>query len=259
MSIEEIYKIYLQFPSVQTDSRNLQKDDLFFALKGPNFNANDFAKQALELDAAYVVVDELLPFQDARIIQVNDVLQTLQDLAKHHRNHFTIPFIAITGSNGKTTTKELLHEVLSTTYKTYTTAGNLNNHIGIPLTILKIKKDAEIAVIEMGANHLHEIEGYCQYAQPTHGLITNIGKAHLEGFGGVEGVKKGKGELFDYLNQHDKLAFVNADDTAVADLGAKLKNTISYGNLSNDLSGRIIANTPFIEVEIHGAETFTIS
>ena len=259
MSIEEIYKIYLQFPSVQTDSRNLQKDDLFFALKGPNFNANDFAKQALELDAAYVVVDELLPFQDARIIQVNDVLQTLQDLAKHHRNQFTIPFIAITGSNGKTTTKELLHEVLSTTYKTYTTEGNLNNHIGIPLTILKIKKDAEIAVIEMGANHLHEIEGYCKYAQPTHGLITNIGKAHLEGFGGVEGVKKGKGELFDYLNQHDKLAFVNADDTAVADLGAKLKNTISYGNLSHDLSGKIIANTPFIEVEIHGAETFTIS
>lgn len=245
MNIKEIYQIYLQFPNVQTDSRKLQKDDLFFALKGPNFNANDFAKQALDLGAAYVIVDEAQAFQDKRIILVNDVLQTLQDLAKYHRNQFTIPFIAITGSNGKTTTKELLHEVLSTSFVTYTTTGNLNNHIGIPLTILKIKKDAEIAVIEMGANHRHEIEGYCAYTQPTHGLITNIGKAHLEGFGGVEGVKKGKGELFDYLNAHDKFAFVNEDDTAVADLGRQLKNTISYGSNSKNVFGKIISNSPF--------------
>ncbi len=258
MNIEEIYQIYLQFPNVQTDSRKLQKNDLFFALKGPNFNANEFAKQALDLGAAYVVVDEVQAFQNDKIILVNDVLQTLQDLAKYHRNQFTIPFIAITGSNGKTTTKELLHEVLSTSFVTYTTTGNLNNHIGIPLTILKIKKDAEIAVIEMGANHRHEIEGYCEYAQPTHGLITNIGKAHLEGFGGVEGVKKGKGELFDYLDAHDKLAFVNEDDTAVADLGRQLKNKIYYGINSKNVFGKIISNSPFIDVEIGGEKKFSI-
>ena len=158
MNIEDIYQLYLQFPSIQTDSRKLKNGDLFFALKGPNFNGNHFAKQALDTGAAYVVADEEMSFKDKRIIQVKDVLETLQQLAKFHRNQFKIPFIAITGSNGKTTTKELLHAVLSTTFKTYTTQGNLNNHIGIPLTILKIKKDAEIAVIEMGANHLHEIE-----------------------------------------------------------------------------------------------------
>jgi len=179
MNIEELYKIYQQFHSIKTDSRKIEKDDIFFALKGPNFNGNQFARQALNIGAAYVVTDEPVGFEDERIIKVNDVLETLQLLAKYHREQFTIPFIAITGSNGKTTTKELLHEVLSSAFKTYTTKGNLNNHIGIPLTILKINRDAEIAVIEMGANHLHEIEGYCKYAQPTHGLITNIGKAHL--------------------------------------------------------------------------------
>ena len=216
--MENIYKIYQQFPSIQTDSRKIQKDDIFFALKGPNFNGNEFAQQALNAGAAYVVVDEPVSFEDERIIQADDVLETLQQLAKFHREQFSIPFITIRGSNGKTTTKELLHAVLSTTYKTYTTKGNLNNHIGIPLTILKIKRDAETAVIEMGANHQHEIEGYCEYAQPTHGLITNIGKAHLEGFGGEEGVKKGKGELFDYIINHGGTVFVNADDPAVLDL-----------------------------------------
>ncbi len=210
MNIEDIYQIYKQFPSIQTDSRKLQKGDLFFALKGPNFNGNHFAKQALDIGASYVVTDEKLTFSDSRLIQVNNALETLQQLAKFHRNLFQIPFIAITGSNGKTTTKELLHDVLSTTFKTYTTKGNLNNHIGVPLTILKIKEDAEMAVIEMGANHLKEIDGYCKYAQPTYGLITNIGKAHIEGFGSVENIKKGKGELFDYLNLHDGIAFVNS-------------------------------------------------
>src|SRR6185437_3485745 len=175
MKIEEIYKIYQHFPNVQTDSRKLQKEEIFFALKGPNFNGNIFVQKALELGAAFVIADEKVDFEDKRIIYVNDVLQTLQQLAKYHREQFDIPFIAITGSNGKTTTKELIHEVLSTTYKTYTTKGNLNNHIGIPLTILAVKKDAEMAVIEMGANHLKEIAGYCKYAMPTHGLITNIG------------------------------------------------------------------------------------
>src|SRR5665213_953948 len=166
MTIEDIYKIYQQYSSIQTDTRKLQKDDFFFALKGPNFNGNNFAKQALDSGSAYVVADEPVGFENEKIIYVNDVLETLQQLAKYHREQFSIPFIAITGSNGKTTTKELLHEVLATTYKTYATKGNLNNHIGIPLTILKIKPNAEIAVIEMGANHLNEIPGYCEYAKP---------------------------------------------------------------------------------------------
>ena len=182
MKIEKIYKIYRQYPSIQTDTRKLKKGDLFLALKGPNFNGNLFAEQALEKGAAYVFTDEKISFNHDRIIQTNDTLETLQQLAKFHRQQFNIPFIAITGSNGKTTTKELAHEVLSAKYKTYTTAGNLNNHIGIPLTILKIKLEAEMAIVEMGANHLKEIAGYCEYAMPTHGLITNIGKAHDEGF-----------------------------------------------------------------------------
>lgn len=258
MNIEEIYKIYKQFPSVQTDSRKLAKGDLFFALKGPNFNGNKFAKQALDLGAAYVIADEELPFTDERIINVRDALDTLQQLAKFHRDQFQIPFIAITGSNGKTTTKELLHEVLASSFRTYTTVGNLNNHIGVPLTLLKIKADAEMAVIEMGANHLHEIAGYCEYAQPTHGLITNIGKAHLEGFGGVENIKKGKGELFDFLNLHDGIAFVNTDDPAVLELGNRLKDTIAYGSKSKKSQGTISKNDPLIEVEIEGTNPLNI-
>jgi UDP-N-acetylmuramoyl-tripeptide--D-alanyl-D-alanine ligase len=258
MNIEDIYKIYQQFPSIETDSRKLKEDDIFFALKGPNFNGNIFAKQALESGAAYVVADEPLSFQSERIIQVENVLETLQQLAKYHRKQFKIPFIAITGSNGKTTTKELLHEVLSTTFKTYTTKGNLNNHIGIPLTILKIKPDAEIAVIEMGANHLNEIAGYCEYAQPTYGLITNIGKAHLEGFGSEENVKKGKGELFQYLKNHEGTVFVNTDDPAVFDLSKPINNSIFYGSKSENVKGVIEKNDPFIEVKIEGEKPFTI-
>jgi UDP-N-acetylmuramoyl-tripeptide--D-alanyl-D-alanine ligase len=259
MKIEDIYKVYQQFPSIQTDSRKLQKGDFFFALKGPNFNGNHFVRQALDTGAAYVVSDEPLGFEDERIINVHDVLETLQQLAKHHREQFNIPFVAITGSNGKTTTKELLHEVLSTTFKTYTTKGNLNNHIGIPLTILKIKQDAEIAVIEMGANHLKEISGYCEYAQPNFGLITNIGKAHLEGFGSVENVKKGKGELFEYIKNHGGIAFVNTDDEAVFELSKSMKEAIFYGNKSNNCKGTILKNDPFIEVKIDDKEPIIIS
>ena len=258
MNIEDIYKIYQQFPAVQTDSRKLQKEDIFFALKGPNFNGNHFAQQALDMGAAWVVADEPLSFKDEKIIEVEDVLTTLQQLAKFHRNQFKIPFIAITGSNGKTTTKELLHEVLSSSFKTYTTKGNLNNHIGVPLTLLKIKADAEMAVIEMGANHLNEIAGYCEYAQPTHGLITNIGKAHLEGFGGVENVKKGKGELFNYLREHEGTAFVNADDSAVVEISKGIDKTIFYGRTGKDFNGKLIKSDPFAEVLVTGAEEIHI-
>src|SRR6185295_1170481 len=189
MTIEQLYELYKQFPSVQTDTRKLKAGDIFFALKGNNFNGNRFAKQAVEEGAAYTVIDEKEFEIPGKTILVDDVLISLQQLAKYHRQQLTIPFLAITGSNGKTTTKELIHAVLSTTYKTYTTEGNLNNHIGIPLTILKIKTDAEIAVIEMGANHIGEIASYCKITLPDYGLITNCGKAHLEGFGSEEGVR----------------------------------------------------------------------
>ena len=258
MQIEEIYKIYKEYPSIQSDTRKLKKNDLFFALKGPNFNGNLFVEEAFERGAAYAFVDEAITLAGTRIIHVEDTLQTLQQLARFHRQQFDIPFIGITGSNGKTTTKELVHAVLSSTFKTYTTEGNLNNHIGIPLTILKIQPDAQIAVVEMGANHLHEIAGYCEYAMPTHGLITNIGKAHLEGFGGVENVKKGKGELFDYLWTHDGTAFVNADDSAVADLANRLNKTFLYGMTGKDVSGEIVKSDPFAEILVNGDKEFNI-
>jgi UDP-N-acetylmuramoyl-tripeptide--D-alanyl-D-alanine ligase len=250
MEIKDLYKLYLQHPSIQTDTRKIKTGDIFFALKGANFNGNNFAKQALDAGAAYAVIDEEVNFTGKRLIATEDVLLILQQLAKHHREQFTIPFIAITGSNGKTTTKELVHAVLSSSYKTYTTEGNLNNHIGIPLTILKIKNDAQIAVIEMGANHQKEIEGYCSYALPTHGLITNIGKAHLEGFGGIEGVKKGKGELFAFLKANQGIAFVNNDDTYIKEISAGIKDIITYGTSEGSIMGRALSSSSFLEVEI---------
>ena len=266
MQIEKIYEIYQQYPCIQTDTRKLRKGDLYFALKGPNFNGNLFAKQAIDMGAAYAFTDEKTSFTHDRNIYTNNTLKTLQELAKFHRLQFNfgpdkkrfIPFIAITGSNGKTTTKELVHEVLSTTYKTYTTEGNFNNHIGIPLTILKIKPDAQMAVIEMGANHLKEIQSYCQYAMPTHGLITNIGKAHLEGFGSIENVKKGKGELFEYLKNTNGTAFINADDDAVMECSTGIKNKIFYGSTGQDISGKIIASDPFPEIQIAGKHSINI-
>ncbi len=241
MDISTLYQIFLLHPSVQTDTRKLQPGDLFFALKGPSFNGNEYAQKALTLGAAYCIVDEPVETdQPEKMIRVDNVLDTLQQLAKKHRSQFDIPFIAITGSNGKTTTKELVHAVLSSSYKTYTTEGNLNNHIGVPLTLLKIKKDAEIAVIEMGANHQKEIASYCEYAMPTHGLITNCGKAHLEGFGGVEGVKKGKGELFDYLRAHTGTIFMNWDYDYLQTMGKGLTQ-IKYGSdpATSDVAGTI--------------------
>jgi UDP-N-acetylmuramoyl-tripeptide--D-alanyl-D-alanine ligase len=250
MQIEQLYKLFLAHPSVQTDTRKLKKDDLYFALKGPNFNGNLFAQQALDAGAAYTIVDEDIPVADEKIIKVEDVLTTMQLLAKHHRQQFNIPFIAVTGSNGKTTTKELLHEVLSTTYKTYTTEGNLNNHIGIPLTILKIKAGAEMALIEMGANHQKEIESYCRFTLPTHGLITNCGKAHLEGFGGEEGVRKGKGELFDYLRANNGTAFIMNDYDYLIEMSKGITTVISYGTKNAAITGEVMNSSNFLEVAI---------
>lgn len=248
MNIESLYSIYKQYPFVQTDTRKLKAGDLYFALKGPNFNGNTFAKQALEAGAAYAIIDEARYQVDDRTILVDDVLDTLQQLARHHRQQFNIPFIAITGSNGKTTTKELIHAVLSSTYTTYTTEGNLNNHIGVPLTLLKIKSDAQMAVIEMGANHQQEIASYCRIALPTHGLITNCGKAHLEGFGGEEGVRKGKGELYDHLRAHNGAAFVMWDYPYLQEMSTGIATVYKYGTQEGDVTGNAAAADPFLEV-----------
>ncbi len=248
MNIEQLYHIYLQHPSVQTDTRKLKKGDIFFALKGDNFNGNLFAQQALDTGASFAVIDEAPAEPNDRMILVPDVLTALQQLAKHHRMQFNIPFLAITGSNGKTTTKELVHAVLSTTYITYTTEGNLNNHIGVPLTLLRVGRDAEMAVIEMGANHLREIAGYCEYAMPTHGIITNSGKAHLEGFGGIEGVRKGKGELFDWLRAHNGIAFIMADYDYLHDMSKGIHTIFSYGTKNADVSGIAEKSEPFLSV-----------
>lgn len=246
MNIIELSEIYKQYPNIQTDTRKLQHNDLFFALKGPNFNANAFAEGALASGAAFAIIDDASYNTNARMILVDDALATLQQLALYHRNQFDIPFIAITGSNGKTTTKELVHAVLSTRYKTYTTAGNLNNHIGVPLTILSIRSDAQMAVIEMGANHRGEIASYCEYTRPTHGLITNVGKAHLEGFGGYEGVRKGKGELFDFLRSAEGTAFVMWDYDYLQEMSNGIKEIIKYGSQS----ATIVESEPFLNVLI---------
>jgi len=241
LSTADLYEIYKSYPQVQTDTRQLKKDNLYFALKGPNFNGNEFALQALEQGAAYSIVDEAVDASadlQERIIYVKDVLSSLQDLAKFHREQFTIPFIAITGSNGKTTTKELVAAVLSSHYAIYTTKGNLNNHIGVPLTLLSIEQDAQFAIIEMGANHLKEIESYCSYTLPTHGLINNCGKAHLEGFGSEEGVRKGKGELYDYLKMHNGIAFINSDLDYLVKMSQGIVTVISYGTNSGQLQAK---------------------
>ena len=252
MNITDLYKLYKEHHSVQTDTRKLKPGDIFFALKGPSFNGNEFAKKAIDEGASYAVIDEQEFEIPGKTILVNDVLTALQQLAKHHRRQFSIPFIAITGSNGKTTTKELIHAVLATTYKTYTTEGNLNNHIGVPLTILKIKNDAEIAVIEMGANHIGEIASYCQIALPTHGLITNCGKAHLEGFGSEEGVRKAKGELFDFLRTltHGN-AFVMWDYDYLQQMSKGIPGIIKYGTKGDaHVIGEVFKTNPLLEVKI---------
>ena len=241
--------------SVCTDTRKVKKGDVFFALKGENFNGNLFALEALKLGAALAVIDEEVDSNDNKLFKVKDALIALQDLAKHHRQQFNIPFIAITGSNGKTTTKELVSAALATHFITYTTQGNLNNHIGVPLTILSIKKDAEMAVIEMGANHQKEIEGYCQYTMPTHAVITNCGKAHLEGFGGVAGVKKGKGELYNYIKNNNGTAFIFWDFDYLKKMSKGIENIVKYGSKEGVVIGNIIDNNPFLSISIKDDET----
>jgi UDP-N-acetylmuramoyl-tripeptide--D-alanyl-D-alanine ligase len=229
ISVEQLYEIYKKYSIIATDTRKLPKDCIFFALKGDNFNGNKFAQNALAEGAAFVVVDEEIQSEDTRILRVENVLTALQNLATFHRNTLGIPVLAITGSNGKTTTKELVAAVLSQTFKTLYTQGNLNNHIGVPLTLLSINDSHEFAVIEMGANHQKEIELLCSIAKPDFGMITNIGKAHLEGFGGIEGVKKGKGELYQFLKNKNSLIFINSDSTDLSELADGYTTVVTYG------------------------------
>jgi UDP-N-acetylmuramoyl-tripeptide--D-alanyl-D-alanine ligase len=233
MKIQNLYTIFLKHPNIVTDTRKIVKNSLFFALKGDNFDGNKFAQQALEKGCAVAVIDNPNNKQNDNYIVVNNVLETLQKLAKHHRENLKIPIIGITGSNGKTTTKELIKSILSQKLNCFATYGNLNNHIGVPISLLSINNQHEVGIIEMGANHQKEIEFLCTIAQPDFGLITNIGKAHLEGFGGIEGVKKGKTELFNYLIANNKKAFINKDDNNLNNYIAKIES-ITFGKSENN-------------------------
>lgn len=255
MNDQAIYHVFKHFPSVVTDTRQIKPDCLFFALKGERFDGNQFASQALEKGARYAVVDDSSVVEDERYLLVDNVLDTLQHLARRHRETLDIPVIGLTGTNGKTTTKELLRSVLSEKYKVLATRGNLNNHIGVPLTLLEIDDDVEVAVIEMGANHVGEIDFLCQLAQPTDGLITNIGKAHLEGFGNFEGVKSAKGELYAYLSTHEGTVFLQGDNPILREVaddrlwsGVTANDQLyTYGmSPANQLRGEVVSADPFL-------------
>ena len=253
MTISELYEIYLQHPTVTTDSRNCPPDSLFFALKGDNFDGNNFAEKALESGCSYAIVDdEAVALKNSeKMILVEDVLKTLQDLARHHRETLEIPVIAITGTNGKTTTKELTAAVLSQQYKTLYTQGNLNNHIGVPLTLLRLTAEHEFAVIEMGANHRGEIKELCEIARPDYGLITNVGLAHLEGFGSLEGVIQTKGELYDFIRENGLSVFINQENKYLMQM-AQGMDICPYGETMKDftfIAGKATDRASFLSFE----------
>ena len=247
MNISELYQLYKQSYLVSTDTRAIEKGCLFFALKGDNFNGNKFAEDALQKGASYAIVDEDNYCTTPNTILVDDVLETLQALSTYHRNELNIPIIGLTGSNGKTTTKELINAVISKKYKTVATRGNLNNHIGVPLTLLSMTPKTEIGIVEMGANHLKEIAFLSSIAQPDYGYITNFGKAHIEGFGSVEGVIKGKSELYRYLQEHNKKVFVNTNDTLQLEKTKDIKK-VTFGGSNSDFSINFVEANPFVHV-----------
>ncbi|RVU89707.1 UDP-N-acetylmuramoyl-tripeptide--D-alanyl-D-alanine ligase [Flavobacterium columnare] len=257
MKIEELYQCFLQCDSITTDTRKITPNSLFFALKGDLFNANEFAQEALNKGALFAVVDEKKYYTDEnKMFLVNDSLKSLQELAHYHRTQLGLPVISLTGSNGKTTTKELINCVLSKKYNTVATQGNLNNHIGVPLTLLSIKEDTDIAIVEMGANHQKEIELLCNITSPDFGYITNFGKAHLEGFGGIEGVIKGKSEMYTYIENHHKTVFINLDDPIQEEKTQKINRyTFSTNNnkKANITIQKIEAN-PFVKIEYNGIQ-----
>ena len=245
-SIEKIYKLFKQCSGISTDTRGILQGSMFIALKGPNFNANQFAQEALDKGAKYALVDDPEYATQSDIFLVSDGLQTLQQLASHHRSQLKIPIIGITGSNGKTTTKELIFEVLKNSYRTSATIGNLNNHIGVPLSILAIKPEIEISIIEMGANHVGEIAALCRIARPTHGLITNIGRAHIEGFGGFEGVIRGKSELYQHLLQENGVVFINSADPILANMAKRFDNPLCYPGEGDFLNIVNLGSDPYL-------------
>ncbi|MBP7173943.1 MAG: UDP-N-acetylmuramoyl-tripeptide--D-alanyl-D-alanine ligase [Cloacibacterium sp.] len=247
MNIEHWYRLYLQANKVTIDSRKIEKNDLFFAFSGENFNAASLAQEAIDKGALAVVVeDKKFSNPEKNIFLVDSTLVTLQELAKHHRNQLKIPIIALTGSNGKTTTKELIHAVLSQKYKVQYTFGNLNNHIGVPLTLLSIEPEHQMAVIEMGANHQKEIEFLCSLAQPNIGYITNFGKAHLEGFGGFEGVIKGKSELYHYLKSHKQTILINENDEIQVEKTTEYSPIVTFGTAHSQYSFDKVTENNFV-------------
>lgn len=252
--IDTVYRKLQQGANLVTDSRKITAGCVFLALKGPRFNGNTFAAEALEKGAEYVIVDEETYSINEKCLLVSNGLKFLQKLANHHRRQFSIPVIAITGSNGKTTTKELLAAVMKTTYDIHYTQGNLNNHIGVPLTLLKMPLKTEVAIIEMGANHQGEIAALCEIAEPTHGIITNIGKAHLEGFGGLEGVKKGKSELYAYLANNNGVAFINRDEKYLEALAEQVKHKIFY--LESEKPDKAVKE---IEIKLNETQPFLVA
>ena len=254
MEISELYSLFLASEGVNTDTRTIRPDEIFVVLKGENFDGNAYVAQALENGAAYAVVNDYAEGDDPRLIRFPDTLQALKELAACHRKHLDIPVIGLTGTNGKTTTKELIREVLATHFTVAATQGNLNNDIGVPRTVLSIGTDADIAVVEMGANHPDDISALTWVSQPDYGLITNVGKAHLLGFGSFEGVKKAKGQLYDWLSEHDGQAFVNVDDDNLYEMAvSRPLSIIPYGVAGED--AEILptsAENPFLRMSIGG-------
>lgn len=260
MNIPDFYKKYFRPGRISTDSRNIEKDMIFFALKGDNFNGNIYAETALQKGASVAVVDELYGEADARLIAVKDALIFLQDLAKYHRNTSEFNIIGLTGSNGKTTTKELIYSVISEKYSVQSTQGNLNNHVGVPLTLLSFKSDTQYGVVEMGANHRGEINKLCEIAMPDCGLITNIGRAHLEGFGSFEGVIRAKSEIFEYIKNHEGKMYGNGSDPLIRKIVGNYSNLIQYNSENSLCTGRVINSVPSLNAEIkaHTGETVTV-
>jgi UDP-N-acetylmuramoyl-tripeptide--D-alanyl-D-alanine ligase len=254
MQTESLYQKFTQTKKISTDTRQITPGSIFFALKGDKFNANEFAAEAVEKGASYAVIDEEKFRRDDRYMLVPDVLKALQNLARYHRDQLKIPVIGLTGSNGKTTSKELINAVLSTKFRTFATKGNLNNHIGVPLTLLSIDSTIEMAVVEMGANHLGEIALLCSIANPTHGLITNIGKAHIGTFGGYENIIRGKSELYQHLIRNNGQVFINSRSPVLTNMSKRFKNPLFYPDEGDYYRAKLLSSDPLVSVEAENGE-----
>jgi UDP-N-acetylmuramoyl-tripeptide--D-alanyl-D-alanine ligase len=254
MEVEKIYSKYRESKKISTDTRQITPGSIFFALKGDKFNANEFAEEALSKGASYAVIDEEKFRKNEKFILVDDVLTALQKLARHHRDQLNIPVVALTGSNGKTTSKELVHAVLNKKFKTHATKGNLNNHIGVPLTMLSIDASVEIAVVEMGANHLGEIALLCEIANPTHGFITNMGKAHIGTFGGYENIIRGKSELYQHLITHNGKVFINSQNPILFNMAKRFRDPIFYPAKGDFYQAELISADPMVRVKAENGE-----